>query len=262
MVEPIRHSALEALAPTRGIRHGFFGRQGGVSTGYYASLNCGLGSRDDPALVRENRARALAALGASEAPLLTPYQVHSPRALVVRGPWPEGKPPDADALATDVPGLAIGVLAADCMPVLLADPEAGVIGAAHAGWKGALGGVLEAVVDAMAGLGAKPSRVIAVLGPAIGPESYEVGPEFPAPFIARDAGASALFRPAPRKGHFLFDLPGYCMRRLKALGLGTIETTGHDTFAAHDRFFSYRRTCHAGETDYGRNLSMIVRLER
>lgn len=262
MVEPIRHEALEALAGTRGIRHGFFGRQGGVSQGYYASLNCGLGSRDDPALVRENRARALAALGAHNAPLLTPYQVHSPRALVVRGPWPEGKPPDADALATDVAGLAIGVLAADCMPMLLADPEAGVIGAAHAGWKGALGGVLEAVVDAMAGLGAKPSRVIAVLGPAIGPESYEVGPEFPAPFIARDAGASALFRPAPRQGHFLFDLPGYCMRRLKALGLGTIETTGHDTFAAHDRFFSYRRTCHAGETDYGRNLSMIVRLER
>jgi len=262
MVEPIRHDALAALSTSHGIRHGFFGRKGGVSQGLYASLNCGLGSRDDPALVRENRARAIAAFGAADTPLLTPYQVHSPHALVVRAPWPEGKPPDADALATDVAGLAIGVLAADCVPTLLADPEAGVIGAAHAGWKGALGGVLEAVVEAMLGLGAKPSRLSAVLGPSIGGASYEVGPEFPAPFLARDPSTADLFRPSARAGHFLFDLPAYCMLRLRAIGVGTVAATGHDTFALPEAFFSYRRTCHAGEKDYGRNLSMIVRLER
>lgn len=257
MVEPIRHAVLEALAGGR-VRHGFFGREGGVSTGIYASLNCGLGSRDDLDSVRENRARALVALGVPGEPLLTPYQVHSPRALVVREPWPEGKPPECDALATKVPSLAIGVLAADCVPALFADETAGVIGAAHAGWKGAHGGVLEAAVEAMASLGAKPSRIVAVLGPSIGAASYEVGPEFPAPFLARDPGWSDLFRPAPRVGHFLFDLPGYCLRRLRALGLREVEASGHDTFAAPERFFSYRRACHAGEKDYGRNLSAIV----
>ena len=257
MVEPIRHELLDGL---RGgcIRHGFFGRTGGVSKGVYGSLNCGLGSRDDTELVRENRARALMALGVPGVPLLTPYQVHSPRALVVRAPWGEGKPPDADALATDVPHLAIGVLAADCVPALLADEEASVIGAAHAGWKGAIGGVLEAVVEAMTSLGAKPSRIVAVLGPSIAAASYEVGSEFPAPFLARNPDWADLFRPAPRADHLLFDLPGYCLRRLRALGLRAAEASGHDTFAAHDRFFSYRRTCHAGETDYGRNLSTIV----
>ena len=258
MVEPIRHTLLNGLAEGR-IHHGFFGRLGGVSTGVYASLNCGLGSRDEAALVRENRLRALTALGVPNAPLLTPYQVHSPRALVVREPWPDGaKSPDADALATDVPGLAIGVLAADCVPALLADAEARVIGAAHAGWKGAIGGVLEGVVDAMTSLGAKPTRIVAVLGPSIAAASYEVGPEFPAPFLARDPAWADLFQPAPRAGHLLFDLPTYCLRRLRALGLRAAEASGYDTFAAHDRFFSYRRTCHAGEKDYGRNLSAIL----
>jgi hypothetical protein len=190
--------------------------------------------------------------------LLTPYQVHSPRALVVREPWVEGKPPEADALATDAPNLAIGVLAADCVAALFADAEAGVIGAAHAGWKGALGGVLEAVVEAMSSLGAQPSRIVAALGPSIGAASYEVGPEFPTPFLARDPGWGDLFRPAPRPAHLLFDLPGYCLRRLRALGLRAAGASGHDTFATPDRFFSYRRACHAGETDYGRNLSAIV----
>lgn len=258
MVEPLRHALLDGLANGR-ISHGFFGRLGGVSTGLYSSLNCGLGSRDDTAMVRENRARAIAALGAPGVPLLTPYQIHSPRALVVRAPWPEGsKPPDADALVTDVPGLAIGVLAADCVPALLADAEAGVIGAAHAGWKGAIGGVLEAAVESMAKLGARSSRIVAVLGPSIAAASYEVGPEFPAPFLARHPDWADLFRPAPRAGHLLFDLPGYCLRRLRTLGLRAAEASGHDTFDAPDRFFSYRRTCHAGETDYGRNLSAIV----
>ncbi|MGD9537498.1 MAG: peptidoglycan editing factor PgeF [Alphaproteobacteria bacterium] len=250
----ISHPALAAA----GLSHGFFGRVGGVSTGIYASLNCGLGSRDDKAAVRENRARALAALDVPNAPLLTPYQVHSPLALVVREPWPAGEPPQADALVTDVDNLAIGVLAADCAPALLADAEAGVIGAAHAGWKGALGGVLEAAVEAMVGLGAAPGRIVAVIGPCIGPDSYEVGPEFPAPFIAQDAGCAVLFRPAPRDGHFLFDLPSYCRRRLSALGLARVELSGHDTFAAPERFFSYRQSRRRDEPDYGRNLSAIV----
>jgi YfiH family protein len=255
MAEPIRHPTLSEV---RAVSHGFFGRRGGTSGGLYASLNCGLGSRDDPALVRENRARALDALDARAAPLLTPYQVHSPRALVVRGPFAGARPPEADALASDVSGLVLGVLAADCVPVLLAEPAAGVIGAAHAGWKGALGGVLEAVVEAMAGLGARAGRIVAVLGPAIGAASYEVGAEFPAPFLARDPAWADLFRAAPRPGHLLFDLPGYCVRRLQALGLGRVEVTGEDTYAAPDDFFSYRRASQAGFTDYGRNLSAIV----
>ncbi len=257
MIEPIRHPLLDGLNGGR-IRHGLFGRTGGVSTGLYASLNCGLGSRDDATSVRENRARAVIALGVPGVPLLTPYQVHSPRALVVRAPWGEGTPPEADALATDTPNLAIGVLAADCVPVLFADATAGVIGAAHAAWTGALGGVLEAAVEAMSTLGAEPSRIVAVLGPSIGAASYEVGPEFPAPFLARDPSCGDLFRRAPRTGHLIFDLPGYCLRRLRALGLRAAEASGHDTFAAPDRFFSYRRACHAGEKDYGRNLSAMV----
>jgi YfiH family protein len=257
LAEAIRHAALNK-ATERGIYHAFFGRVGGISTGLYASLNCGLGSRDAADAVRANRARALDALGAPGAPLLTPYQVHSPRALVVRAPWPEGKPPEADALATDARGLAIGVLAADCVPALLADAEAGVIGAAHAGWKGALGGVLEAAVEAMTTLGAKPERIVAVLGPSISGRSYEVGPEFPAPFLARDPAWHDLFAPAPKPGHFLFDLPAYCTRRLAALGLAEVASTGDDTYAAPERFFSYRRARQAGETDYGRNLSVIV----
>lgn len=261
MPEAIRHVRLDGLFGGR-LRHGFFGRAGGVSTGIYASLNCGLGSRDDPAAVRENRNRALRAFGVPGVPLLTPYQVHSPRALVVREPWPDARPPEADALATDAPELAIGVLAADCVPALFADAEAGVIAAAHAGWKGALGGVLEAAVEAMASLGARPSRIVAALGPSIGAASYEVGPEFPAPFLARDPGWSDLFRPAPRAGYFLFDLPGYCLRRLRALSLRAAEASGHDTFASPERFFSYRRACHAGQTDYGRNLSAIALSDR
>lgn len=240
-----------------GIRHGFFTRRGGVSTGLYASLNVGGGSRDERANVIANRERAMAAFALPGSALITAYQVHSATALTVAGPWPDA-PPHADGLATDQPGVALGILTADCTPTLFADPDAKVIGAAHAGWRGALGGIGEATVTAMESLGARRGRIRAAVGPCIGPKSYEVGPEFPAPFVASDPVTKRFFHSAARNGHFMFDLPGYVSYRLNALGLGTVETLCFDTCPDEERFFSYRRSCLRNEPDYGRGLSAIV----
>ena len=256
MIEPISHALLED--PSGRIRHGFFGRTGGVSEGLYRSLNCGYGSGDDPKAVHENRARAMSACGLSPTTLCTAYQVHSAEALVVTEAWAREDAPRVDAMATATPGLALAILTADCVPVLLADREAGVIGAAHAGWRGALNGILEAAVEAMLGLGARSNEIRAVIGPAIGAASYEVGPEFPAPFLARSAQDEDLFAPTRRDGHFLFDIVGYVARRLGTLGLAAVEATGGDTCAETGRFFSYRRSVHRGEPDYGRNISIVA----
>ncbi len=243
--------AIEAPA-LAGLRHAFFTRQGGVSEGVYAALNGGVGSRDAPDAVAENRRRMAAHLGARV--LLVPFQVHSATCLTVGGDW--SARPRADALATAVPGVALGVTGADCGMVLFADRAAGVVGAAHAGWRGALDGVLEATLDAMEGLGARRAATVAVLGPAIGPASYEVGPEFRDRFRARDSAYEAFFRPAARPGHALFDLHGFIGHRL--CGVGSFVDLGLDTYADEGRFFSYRRMTHRGEPDYGRLVSAIT----
>jgi hypothetical protein len=239
------------------VRHAFFTRQGGVSEGLYESLNCGYGSGDDKDRVGENRARAMARIDLEPDRLVTVYQMHSARVAVVDEPWAPGEAPQADALVTRVPGLALGVLTADCAPVLLADSKARVVGAAHAGWRGALGGVLEAVVEAMEELGAQRGTIAAGVGPAIAQRSYEVGPEFPGPLLEQSADISDLFCPARREGHFLFDLKGYVVRRLAHMGLIGVQCLPCDTCRESDRFFSYRRCRQRGESDYGRGLSAI-----
>lgn len=251
---PLRSSALDALAPA-GVRHGFFTREGGVSGGIYRGLNVGLGSKDERAAVLENRTRVAAHLGVRREHLFTPHQIHSPHAVVVTAPWPER--PQADAVVTDRPGLALGVLAADCGPVLFADARARVIAAAHAGWKGALDGVLEATIEAMTNLGADPARIVAVLGPSISQENYEVGPEFVSRFAEADADNARWFAPSGRPGHSLFDLNGYTVDRLGKAGVQA-SLIGHCTYADEERFFSYRRTTHRAEPDYGRQISAIV----
>jgi polyphenol oxidase len=249
---------LSALNDAAGIRHGFFTREGGVSEGLFSSLNVGFGSGDAPELVAENRARAMAALDLPADRLVTCFQVHSPEVVVVDRRWRREDAPRADALVTRRRGLALGILTADCLPVLLADPEAAVVGAAHAGWRGALTGVVDATVRAMVGLGAAPSRIRAALGPCIAQRSYEVGPEFPAPFLAARPGNEDFFATARREGHFLFDLAGYVERRLGDCGIAGIQRTPCDTVAETTRFFSYRRACLNGESDFGRSLSAIV----
>lgn len=252
----ITADALSAAGP---LRHAFFTRDGGVSDGLYASLNCGFGSADNPDNVAVNRRRAMDGLGLGGEALVTVYQVHSPRAVAVTAPWPSGEtPPEADALVTDRPGIALGVLAADCAPVLFADGEAGVVGAAHAGWRGAQGGVLKATVEAMVGLGAQASCIAAAIGPCIHQPSYEVGAEFRAAFVDGDPATADLFITGARDGHFQFDLPGYVAQRLTGLGLAMVEVVPHDTCADPDRFFSYRRSTRHEEADYGRGLSAIV----
>jgi polyphenol oxidase len=246
------------LADLDGVQHRFFTRQGGVSEGLYSSLNCGYGSGDQPDNVRENRRRAAATFELGETDLLTVHQYHSTDVLTVGSErWTSPGAPKADALVTDRPGVALGVLAADCAPVLFADGEAQVIGAAHAGWKGALGGVVDTTVAAMEKLGARRDRIRAVVGPCIGRDSYEVGPEFPAPFVAQDKANAAFFRPARRAGHFMFDLAGYIVHRL-TLGGVAVSATGHDTLASTDDFFSYRRNTLQGVRDYGRGLSAVA----
>ena len=239
------------------VRHGFFCRTGGVSEGLFSSLNCGFGSGDDQGNVAENRRRAMAELDLEGDRLVTAYQVHSPDVAEVHAPWARDDAPQADAMVTRERGLALGILTADCVPVLLADAAAGVVGAAHAGWKGALGGVLEATVAAMVELGAEPQRIFGGIGPAISQRSYEVGPEFPAPFLEQDPGNADFFCPARRRGHFLFDLKGYAARRLGLAGVGAIQALPCDTCAEDRRFFSYRRACQRRERDYGRGLSAI-----
>ena len=246
------------LADLDGVQHRFFTRRGGVSAGLYSSLNCGYGSDDPPDNVRENRRRAAASFDLGELDLLTLHQIHSTDVLTVAAErWTSPGAPKADALVTDRPGVVLGVLAADCAPVLFADGDAGVIGAAHAGWKGALGGVVDTTLAAMEKLGARRERVRAVIGPCIGRDSYEVGPEFPAPFLAQDTANAAFFATAARAGHFMFDLAGYLVHRLTLAGV-TVSATGHDTLAAHEDFFSYRRNTLQGVRDYGRGLSAVA----
>lgn len=237
-----------------GVRHAFFTRQGGVSTGIYAGLNVGVGSKDDPAAVAENRRRAAAHLGGA---LVTAYQVHSAEALVVAGPWPAG-PPQADGVVTATPGVMCGALAADCAPILFADAEARVVAAAHAGWKGALTGVAEDAIAKMESLGARRDRIVAAVGPCIGPASYEVGLEYVARFAEVDPSYDRFFAPgaAPDKRHF--DLPAFVLMRLRAAGIERCEWIGRDTCAEPELFFSNRRAFKQGEPDYGRLLSAIV----
>lgn len=241
-----------------GVAHGFFTRGGGHSTGIFASLNCGLGSGDDPDIVKMNRDVVARALGVGDGQLVTAHQVHSAKAVEVTEPWPTAARPQVDGLVCRTPGVAIGVLTADCGPVLFADAAARVIGCCHAGWKGAVGGVAEATIVAMEALGAQRGRMVAVLGPTIAQASYEVGPEFPAPFLAQDAGNAALFVPSTRLGHFMFDLPRYIRQRLKAAGLAAVHDLALDTCADEARFFSYRRATTRGEKDYGRLVSAIA----
>jgi YfiH family protein len=241
-----------------GVAHGFFGRQGGVSSGIYASLNCGYGSGDDSASVCENRTRVARWLGTREESLITLYQIHSADALHVTTPWTRAAPPKADAMATTLRGVALGVLAADCAPILLSDAKAGVIGCAHSGWKGAIGGVVESVVALMETLGASRPRIHAAVGPCISQASYEVGPEFESRFVDHDAANKRYFVPSSRAGHWQFDLPGYVTSRLKATGIGAVEALHVCTYEHNDAYFSFRRTTHRGETDYGRNVSAIM----
>ena len=254
---PVLTSPLLAALP--GVRHGFFTRRGGVSGGVYRSLNVGSSSKDRPGHVQENRARAAAVFEVSLPHLLTCYQVHSAIAVTASEPW--AARPEADAVATATPGLVCGALAADCAPVLLADPEARVVAAAHAGWRGALGGVVEAAIEAMAGLGARRERIAAAVGPCIGPQSYEVGLEFLEEFTAKAPGSDAFFRPGAAPDKRQFDLPGFVLDRLARAGVTRAEWIGRDTYAEDAAFFSNRRALHRQEPDYGRLLSAIM-LER
>ena len=248
-VEAIRASVLEAVP------HGFLGRRGGVSTGVCGGLNVGLGSGDDRAAITENRRRAVAAV-LPGAGLATVHQVHSAEAVAVTAPWPDDGRPHADAMVTDRPGILLGILTADCAPVLLADSAAGVVGAAHAGWKGALGGVVEATVAAMERLGAERGRIAAAVGPCIARRSYEVDEAFLQRFAAAD-GENERFFAGGRPGHHQFDLEAFVVARLAAAGLRRIEALGLDTYADEARFFSFRRATHRGEADYGRQVALI-----
>lgn len=235
------------------ISHGFFTRKGGVSTGIYASLNGGPGSDDDPAAISENRRRIAAHLGASH--LLSLHQIHSDKVVTIREPWGED-PAQADAMVTDRPGIALAVLSADCAPVLLADSEARIIGAAHSGWRGALGGVLEATIAAMLPLGAARERITAVIGPAISQRAYEVGPEFVERFLDEDRENGRFFA-GGKGGRAMFDLPGFCLARLREAGVSA-EWVAHCTHSDPARFYSYRRACQLGEEDYGRLVAAIT----
>ncbi|TIW80454.1 MAG: peptidoglycan editing factor PgeF [Mesorhizobium sp.] len=251
--DPVRSPLLEKA---QGMRHGYFTRIGGVSDGIYRGLNIGTGSSDDQTLVAENRRRVADWMGVPADHLLTAHQIHSPDVVVAREPF-AGPRPKADAIVTNRPGIAIGASTADCGPVLFADDEARVIGAAHAGWKGAFTGVLENTVAAMEGLGARRDRIVAVLGPSIGPDNYEVGPEFVARFVEADAGNERYFSPSRTVGHSMFDLNQYTVDRLRKAGV-TAEGLGRCTYAEEDLFYSYRRTTHRKEADYGRQVSAIV----
>jgi polyphenol oxidase len=252
---------LDLLETDGAVRHAFFTRQGGVSGGLFASLNCGFGAGDPSENVARNRALAIERLDLRAERLVTCRQVHSAMVVVVDRPWHREDAPSADGMASRVPGVALGVLAADCAPVLFCDPVARVIGAAHAGWRGAFAGVIEATVAQMTALGAEPRHIRVGIGPCIGPASYEVGPEFPLPIVAEDPGAEAFFMPARRPGHLLFDLGGYVERRLGRAGVTMVQRAPHDTAAEAERFFSYRRACLRGEAAYGRELAAIALVE-
>jgi hypothetical protein len=244
------------LKNARGVAHGFFTRQGGVSSGIFASLNCGPGSGDERDSVLENRKRVTKALGAAS--IVSLYQIHSPKAVSVTEEWMIGQGPQADAMATNVAGIALAILTADCVPVLLADAQAGVIGAAHAGWKGALGGVIESVLTEMEKLGADRKRIAAAVGPCIGQTNYEVGGEFLASFTSADSANGRFFVLSDRAGYHRFDLEGYVVQSLCDAGVENTSALHACTYAREDEFFSYRRTTHRGEKDYGRQISAIV----
>lgn len=238
-----------------GVPHGFLSRRGGVSRGEVAGLNCGLGSGDEPADVAENRRRAAEAV-LPGARLVSVYQVHSPRCVIVSEPWGDDARPEADALVTDRPNLLLGIVTADCAPVLLADRKAGVVGAAHAGWKGALAGVTDETIAAMESLGARREEIVAAIGPCIAQPSYEVGEGFADRFLAEDAGNSRFFAPG-RAGHLHFDLESYVAHRLESQGIAAVAKLGLDTYPAEERFYSFRRATHRHEPAYGRQLSLI-----
>jgi YfiH family protein len=245
------------LSAIPGLHHAFFSREGGVSEGIYAGLNGGIGSKDNPAHVAENRRRMADVLRVPPERFLTVFQIHSPDVAVASHPWDTATRPKADAIVTRTAGLAIGVTAADCGPILFADPTARVIGAAHAGWKGALTGVVEATVEAMEKLGAERASIVAAIGPLIRQPSYEVGNEFVERFMKADAENSLYFLPGAREGHAMFDLAGFIRGRLEHAGVLMIDDTGIDTYS-DERFFSYRRSVHRKETDYGRHVHAIV----
>lgn len=252
---------VDDLNALKGVRHGFFTRAGGGSDGLYASNNCAFSADDDPARVAANRAACAARLGIAGSRLVTVKQRHTADVVTVTHPWTWPDAPVADALVTATPGLALGILTADCAPVLLADPAAGVIAAAHAGWKGALEGVLANTVAAMVALGAQASRTIAAVGPCIAQASYEVGPEFVARFRARETGLERFFTAPKANGHSHFDLPGFVRQRLRDAGVGRVGGGGWDTCADDANFFSYRRSVLRKEPDYGRQLSAIALAE-
>jgi YfiH family protein len=253
--EPIEARALSDMSR---VRHGFFTRHGGVSEGLYATLNCALRSKDEPANVRENRLRVANAVGVEPDHFVSGYQVHGCAVATVYRPWGVASRPEVDALVTAKAGIALGVTIADCAPLLFADEEANVIGVAHAGWKGALAGIAEATVGAMENLGAERGRVVAAVGPCIGPDSYEVGAEFHDKFLAADAANARFFRDGAREDHPLFDLPGFVEARLAAMGLGAVEVSGIDTRPEGSDFFSYRRACLNEEPGFGHNIAAIA----
>lgn len=243
------------------ISHGFFGRGGGVSKGKYSSLNAGRGSDDNPANVEENRTRIAQAMGTSGERLLSNHQIHSRKVIVVEEPWSPGGQPKADAMVTKIPGLALSALSADCSPVLFVDTGAGVIGAAHAGWRGALSGVTDATIDAMVSIGARRKNIVAAIGPCIGPQHFEVGPEFVGEFISENMGSAKLFRRGQtniKSDRSYFDIKAYLVRKLLKAGIGDAQALPDCTYAGSDEYFSYRYNCHNGISDYGRNISVIM----
>ena len=245
------------LAAIPGLRHAFFTREGGISSGIYQGLNGGIGSNDDAANVTENRRRMAEQMGVVPEHFLSVHQIHSPDAVVATGPWPSEARPRADAIVTCTEGIAIGVTAADCGPILFADPSARVIGAAHAGWKGALTGIIESTIDGMEKLGADRSGMVAAIGPLIRQHSYEVGSEFVERFMDADADNAAFFIPSARSGHAMFDLAGFIRMRLENAGVLMIDDIGVDTYS-DERFYSYRRSVHRKEPDYGRHVHAIA----
>lgn len=240
------------------LQHGFFTRLGGMSEGVYAGLNCAYSSNDKKDHITANRAKVAETLGVEVDRLVTVKQVHSAKSVTITAPFKDGQTPEADGIVTATRGLAIGVLTADCAPVLFADKKAKIIGAAHAGWKGAVGGVMEATIDAMEKMGAKRENIVAAIGPCIGPLSYEVGADFKKPFLQQDAGNDVFFIPAEKPDHFIFNLPGYAAHRLTLAGIQTVYDTKQDTLPNEGVYYSYRRTCQRKEADYGRQISAIV----
>ena len=251
----------QALKKLPGISHGFFTRDGGVSDGVYASLNGGTGSNDQPAHIVENRARMAAGIGVAADRFLTCYQIHSPEVVVAETPWTQEQRPRADAIVTKIPKLAIGISTADCGPVLIADPDARVIGAAHAGWRGALTGVIEATLAAMEKLGGRRSRMVAATGPMIRQPNYEIGQDLMDRFVAVQPNNVRFFKPAQRPGHAMFDLAGFVLSRLRRAEIAEIEDLGHCTYADSKQFYSYRRSVHRAEPDYGRHINAIALMD-